>query len=102
MVLTGSRNVTIAALAMWLSGLSPADLGRPVVDQTGLDGRLDFSLKWSFVPPNSSPADATNQPEFMGLTLERSLKEQLGLYLKPTIAPLDFFVVDHVEMPSPN
>jgi bla regulator protein blaR1 len=102
MVLTGSRDVTIAALAMWLSGLPPADRGRPVVDQTGLAGRFDFSLRWSFVPPDASPTGNSNQPEFIGTTLERALREQLGLYLKPTIAPVDFLVVDHIETPSPN
>jgi uncharacterized protein (TIGR03435 family) len=41
-------------------------------------------------------------PQFMGLTFKRALNEQLGLNLKPTIAPVDFFVVDHIETPSPN
>jgi uncharacterized protein (TIGR03435 family) len=102
MVLTGSRDVTMAALAMWLSGSGPADLDRTVVDQTGLDGRFDFSLKWAYVPAGSSPSDTAHQPEFMGLTFKRALNEQLGLNLKPTIAPVDFFVVDHIETPSPN
>jgi uncharacterized protein (TIGR03435 family) len=102
MVLTGSRDVSIGALASWLSGLPSAELGRPVVDQTGLDGRFDFSLKWGFVPPSPSPANATDQSEFMGQTVGSALKQQLGLYLMPTIAPLDFFVVDHVEIPSAN
>jgi bla regulator protein blaR1 len=102
MVLTGSRDVTMAALSMWFSGLGPADLERPVVDQTGLDGRFDFSLKWAFVPPGSSPSDTANQPEFMGLTFRRALNVQLGLNLKPTIAPLNLFVVNHIETPSPN
>lgn len=102
MVLTGSRDATMAALAMWLSGSGPADLNRTVVDQTGLDGRFDFSLKWAYVPPGSLPSDTANQPEFMGLTFKRALNEQLGLNLKPTIAPVDFFVVDHIETPSPN
>ena len=102
MVLTGSRDETMAALALWLSGLGAADLGRPVVDQTGLDGRFDFSLKWGFVPPGSSASSAADQSEFTGLTFNRALKEQLGLNLKPTIAPVSFFVVDHVETPSPN
>jgi bla regulator protein blaR1 len=102
MVLTASRDVTIAALAAWLPDLPPGDLGRPVVDQTGLNGRFDFSLKWSFVPTNSSTAGPANQPEFLGPTLEHALREQLGLYLKPVIAPIDFLLVDHVEMPSPN
>jgi uncharacterized protein (TIGR03435 family) len=102
MVLTGSRDATMAALAIWLAGLGAANLGRPVVDQTGLDGRFDFSLEWSFVPPNSSPADATNQPEFMGLTILEALQQQLGLKLVPQTGPVDVLVVDHVEEPTPN
>lgn len=96
MVVTSSRDVTMAAIARWLTELGPADLKRPVVDQTGLNERFDFALRWGFVPPNSS------QPEFEGATFERALKEQLGLYLKPTTAPVSFFVVDHVELPSAN
>lgn len=38
----------------------------------------------------------------MGLTFKRALNEQFGLNLKPTIAPVDFFVVDHIETTSPN
>lgn len=95
-VVTGSRDVTMAAIAGWLKELGPADLKKPVVDQTGLNERFDFALTWGFVPPNSS------QPEFEGMTFERALKEQLGLYLKATTAPVSFFVVDHVEMPSAN
>jgi len=102
MVLTGSRDVTMGALAMWLSGLHAAELERPVIDQTGLNGRYDFSLTWGFVPPSPSPASSTDQPEFEGHPVGRALKDQLGVYLKHTIHPLDFFIVDHVEMPSAN
>lgn len=102
MVLTGSRDVTIGALARWLSGLHAAELQRPVTDQTGLKGSYDFSLKWGFLPPPSSPAHAADQPEFLGQTVGRALNKQLGLYLKPTVDALDFVVVDHIEMPSPN
>jgi hypothetical protein len=32
MVLTGSKDVTMGGLAMWLSGLPAAELERPVID----------------------------------------------------------------------
>jgi uncharacterized protein (TIGR03435 family) len=54
------------------------------------------------VPPSLSPESSTDQPEFEGQTVGRALKDQLGISLKRTIDALDFFVVDHVEMPSPN
>ena len=72
------------------------------MDQTGLDGRFDFSVTWSFVPPTSSLPDAANQPEFMGQTFQEALRVQLGLKLEPQTGPVDVLVIDHVEEPSPN
>jgi uncharacterized protein (TIGR03435 family) len=66
--------------------------------------RKNFPTLWTDAPnaAGSSPSDTANQPEFMGLTFKRALNEQFGLNLKPTIAPVDFFVVDHIETTSPN
>jgi hypothetical protein len=49
---------------------------------------MTIALLW-----RSSSQQTANQPEFMGLTFKRALNEQLGLSLKPTIAPVDFFAV---------
>jgi uncharacterized protein (TIGR03435 family) len=69
--------------------------GRPVVDQTRLVGRYDFTLKWSRGDgPNSDPNAA---PE-----LREAIQEQLGLKLEPVKAPVDVIVIDHVERPSAN
>jgi uncharacterized protein (TIGR03435 family) len=101
-VLTGSRDESMIALAAWLSGLGAAELGHSVVDQTGLEGKFDFSIKWYFVPPGLPSSRSIDQTEFAGLTFKRALKEQLGLELKPTVAAVNFFIVDHVELPSLN
>jgi uncharacterized protein (TIGR03435 family) len=83
-----------------------AVLDRPVVDQTGLTGRWDFTLKWTpdefqfgglgvRVPTPTNAADAP--PD-----LFTAVQEQLGLKLDSTKAPAEVFVVDRVEKPSEN
>ena len=70
-------------------------LDRPMVDQTGLAGRYDFSLRWTFdeartSDPNAAPGIFT------------AIQEQLGLKLEPVKAQADVLVVDKVERPSAN
>jgi len=72
--------------------------GRPVEDKTGLTGHYDISLQWD---PNdaSSPSVPVESSEPSIFT---ALKEQLGLKLESTKAPLDTITIDHVERPSDN
>ena len=100
MLLWGSRDVSMARLATWIPITPPQNLGRPVVDQTRLQGTFDFTLEWQWIPDEDNGTDT--QPGPPGPTLAKAVKEQLGLKLQPTIAPVDVLVVDHVEMPSPN
>lgn len=71
------------------------DVDRPIVDQTGLEGRYDFQLRWSrdeanIADPNAPPG------------LFTAFQEQLGLKLEPVRAPADVLVIDHVDRPSAN
>lgn len=98
----GSRNTTmaIAVQTFYTYGTMAGELDRPVVDQTGLDGTFDFVLeyKWRFTRPGvPAPAD-----EFGGTTFVEALREQLGLKLVRTKAPVRTLVIDHVERPSEN
>jgi uncharacterized protein (TIGR03435 family) len=78
-------------------------LDRPVVDQTGLKGRYDFTVKWApdesqfggHVPPASDLPDAPP-------SLFTAVQEQVGLKIEPTKAMVDVLIVDHVEKPSAN
>jgi uncharacterized protein (TIGR03435 family) len=85
--------------------------GRLVLDQTGLTGTYDFTLKWtpdegqmqmfrraSDGPVNSEAAAS----DAIGPSLFTALKEQLGLRLEATKAPVEMLVVDHAERPSEN
>lgn len=72
-----------------------AYLDRPVVDETGLPGRYDFTLKWT--PDNSTVSTPDAAPGIF-----TAVQEQLGLKLEATKGPADVLVIDHVERPSPN
>lgn len=72
-----------------------AYLDRPVVDETGLSGRYDFTLTWT---PDTSPA---NEPD-AAPGIFTAVQEQLGLRLEATKGPTDVLVVDQVERPSAN
>jgi bla regulator protein blaR1 len=102
----GNLPVTNATMADFAGVMQGAVLDRPVVDQTGLSGRWDFTLKWTpdefqfgalgvRVPPPTNAADAP--PD-----LFTAVQEQLGLKLDSTKAPAEVFVIDRVEKPSEN
>jgi uncharacterized protein (TIGR03435 family) len=75
-----SQGLSLFNLVFFLSGT----LHRQVVDNTGLSGKYDMSLRWS-------PDEVASAPQ-----------EQLGLKLESTKGPVDTIVVDHVAMPSEN
>ena len=72
-------------------------VGRVVVDETGLDGRFDLTLKWSSDDLVSFGPDGPSGP-----SLFTALEEQLGLKLEPDKGPVTILVVDHLELPSEN
>ena len=85
-------NVSMEQLA---ANLQTMMNGRPVVDETGLIGRFDFTLKWTMdEAPTSDPNAAPG--------LFTAIQEQLGLKLEGTRAQADVIVIDHVERPSAN
>ena len=82
--------------------LQAAILDRPVLDQTKLDGRFDFMLKWTPDPAQLSgranPSEDPNAPP----DLFAAMQQQLGLKLEATKALADVLVIDKVEKPSEN
>jgi uncharacterized protein (TIGR03435 family) len=69
------------------------DVQRIVRDRTGLTGAFDFDIDFA----RSATADPQEHPPLM-----TALKEQLGLELRPTTAPANVIVIDHVEPPMPD
>jgi uncharacterized protein (TIGR03435 family) len=69
----------------------------PVLDETGLTGRFDFTLDFtSFVPKN--PRDLKNfQADDVMSAIFAALQEQLGLKLEAKKRPVSILVIDHAE-----
>jgi bla regulator protein BlaR1 len=95
----GSRNSTMALIA---SSLADMDLDRPVVDQTGLQGRFDIACQWKPESDDAESLGANVSLGWIGGSFFEALKDQLGLKLTPTKGPVKVLVVDHVEKPSEN
>ena len=85
-------------LADNLTGWTHDELGRQIVDRTGLTGRYSFSLNWT--PSTTAAPDSTNSAT--GPSILTAVREQLGLLLKLGKGPLDTIVIDRVEMPTEN
>ena len=76
------------------------ELGRIVIDKTGLTGRYDLTLRWT---PDIGPAPMLNgQPDTSAPSIFTAIQEQLGLKLEPAKGPVPVLVIDHAEMPSEN
>jgi len=100
----GSIGVRNASMEEFAGFLQARVLDRPVVDQTGLAGKFDFTLAWrpdSLAAPGPNapalPADIESRPD-----LFTAIQEQLGLKLEPSKAPVEVLVIDRVERPSEN
>ena len=87
------RGWSMERLAQRLTGT----LGRPVIDRSGLQGAFDIDLTYGSQAPALESSASTDIP-----ALTTALREQLGLRLESTRAPIDVLVVDRVEQPSDN
>jgi uncharacterized protein (TIGR03435 family) len=92
-VIGGARSIDLLVRA--LQGVPPLT-ERPIVNRTGLAGTYDFELRFAAAPMGVA-ADASNGPSIF-----TAVREQLGLRLESGRAPIEFFVVDRVERPTPD
>jgi uncharacterized protein (TIGR03435 family) len=95
------RNATIAEFAQWLQSRA---LERPVVDQTELTQRFDFTLEWKPDPsqlgpnaPAQLPQNIEDRPDLM-----TAIRTQLGLKIESGKAQVEVLVIDKVSKPSEN
>jgi uncharacterized protein (TIGR03435 family) len=103
----GMLDARSSTMGEFVNFLQSSILGQPVVDNTGLTGRWDFTLKWTpdetqFTGPgmkvSPAAADDANGPP----PLFTAIQDQLGLKLESQKADVPVLVVDHVDHPSPN
>jgi len=82
-----ARGMPVSALTEPFGGVT----SRPIVDRTGLTGRFDYDLAWT--PQALDPGAAS---------FFTAVREQLGLRLEATKAPVDVLVIDAAEKPTPD
>jgi uncharacterized protein (TIGR03435 family) len=103
----GVRQLRGAAISIQQlpSTLSPL-LGRTVIDQTGLKGTYDVTLRWTpdgaqlAGPQPGAPTPTVTDSG--GPSIFAALQEQLGLKLESTKGPVEILMIDHVHRPDEN
>jgi bla regulator protein blaR1 len=109
----GDLSISGEGLDMFAQVLS-RQIGRLVVNKTGLKGNYDFTLKWTpdegqgkmFAGPkdpgDGRAGEAAPPADASGPSIFTALQEQLGLKLESQRGPVETIVIDHVEKPSGN
>jgi uncharacterized protein (TIGR03435 family) len=92
----GTFDATSASMAE-IATMFSYQLGRPVVDKTGVAGQFPVHLKFS---PDEVAA-GTPAPD-TGPSIFTAVQEQLGLKLESAKGPVEVLVIDSVEKPSEN
>jgi uncharacterized protein (TIGR03435 family) len=96
--------VTMRYFAEYLS----RQLRTPVIDRTGLQGDFAFAIEWpgeageTVRTPGSAPPSGPTATDLFGTAGRTALREQLGLALSATTAPVDVLVIESVQQPSQN
>lgn len=112
-----AKGVSIDLLTSVLS----RQLGKTVIDKTGLAGKYEFNLHFTpeNMPPRMGPgpgsgsgpgapdgarpaADGPPPPDTSGPDIFTAVQEQLGLKLESEKGPVDVIVIDHIDKPSEN
>jgi uncharacterized protein (TIGR03435 family) len=76
-------------------------LHMPVIDQTGLKGKYDFTLDFTpYLPDPTHNMDAT-RPDTTSIVMV-AMEAELGLKLSTEKTSVVVMVIDHAEKPSPN
>jgi uncharacterized protein (TIGR03435 family) len=96
----GRGHVSGKVAMPWFADYLSLRLGRPVMDQTELDGTYVIALDWV---PDETEAPDGGAPGASGPSLFTALQEQLGLKLMGTKGPIEILVIDHMEkIPTEN
>ena len=92
------RQWTRTTMAQFADNLSGA-MEAPVLDQTGLPGKYDFSLDLTrYMPVDSQPGE---RPDIASMMIT-GIQEQLGLKMESRRMQAEVLVIDHLQKPSEN
>jgi uncharacterized protein (TIGR03435 family) len=88
-----AKSISMREFANFISG----PLQTPVVDETGLPGKYDFTI--DFTP--YLPEDTRTRPDTTSVIMS-ALQGELGLKLESRKTSVDVLIIDHAEQPSAN
>ena len=91
---TVATGITMQEFADYMAGPVEA----PIVDETGLPGKYDFTLDFTNYLPSDMPV---MHVEATGVIMA-ALQGELGIKLEGRKSMVDVMVIDHVERPSEN
>jgi uncharacterized protein (TIGR03435 family) len=112
MIMMGPKGLRMQAKGITMARLTDMlgmQTGRPVVDMTKLTAEYDITMDFSaeglqmmrgmppMGPPPGAPGPETGHDSEASPTIFTAVQEQLGLRLESRKAPVDYFIVDHVE-----
>jgi uncharacterized protein (TIGR03435 family) len=87
---------TAEEVAEFMSQAADSYLTEPVLNQTGLEGTWDFTLKWTDIRQRAKAGAEA-------VTIFAAVEKDLGLKLELKTAPRSVWIVDSVnESPTPN
>ena len=89
-----ARGITMQALVDRFG--QAFQLGRPILDFTGLTGKYDADLDWDANDLGSTTGESAKSDPGNAPSVFTALQEQLGLKLEPRKAPVDVLVVDRI------
>jgi uncharacterized protein (TIGR03435 family) len=111
-MMNGRGNIKSTGTTIMLSHILSRELGRSVVDKTGLTGNYNYTLQWTpddvGMPMggggggDAAPGKGDPSSDAGGPSLFTALEEQLGLKLEATKSAVDVIVIDHIDLPSEN
>ena len=107
LIAPGRFQVAGQSMAAFANSLG-MQVGRPVLDETGLQGAYDFTLTFmpdpggrgmpAGLPPPGAPELPPIDPN--APALPTALQEQLGLRLEPGKGPVEMIVIDSIDQPT--
>jgi uncharacterized protein (TIGR03435 family) len=93
-----AEGVTMEDLAKYLS--RSRDVGKLVVDKTGLPGRFKFELEWK--PERTGPTAPQEPASDDRAPIFTALQTSLGLKLQSAKIPISQIIIDRAEKPGEN
>jgi uncharacterized protein (TIGR03435 family) len=96
---SGGRDVSMARFTAIMTGVGVVD--RPMVDQTGIQGNIDYSLEWRKVADQVARGAVLELDEDAPAFAD-ALKEQLGIKMQLQKGPSELFLIDHIDKLTEN